>query len=399
MSRFPVPSSTSRPLEECVARLEAAWQTGAIPSLGDFVIGEGRARLEILTELMLVDLEFRCRAGLGPRLEMYLKQFPELGLLDTLSPEIVAEEYRARRRFADLPTRAEYRARFPRHGAALEVALDRVESELAAEGEAVAEAPTVDWPALATPLDFGDFALKRQIGAGGMCRVYTAVQRSLDRPAAVKILKRRYRDDPLAASRFLLEEPLTRKARHPNVVQMYGAGALPAGGAFLVLELISGQDLSRILAAGPLPPARAAGIVASAAETMAHVHRSGVVHCDLKPANLLSSAGRIVVSDFGLARTFGVDVGEPVLLDRIAGTPAFMAPEQLRADWQPDPSADIYGLGGVLAALLTGQAPAHGPIPFPLDTPEQVRRACLRSLDADPAARPMAGELARLLRS
>jgi len=381
-----------------VVRLEAAWQTGGTPALGDFLLGEGRERLAILTELILVDLEFRCRAGLAPRLETYLKQFPELGAIDTLSPEVVGEEYRARLRFADPPTRAEYRARFPRQGAALDVALDRVDVELAAEGVSLAEPSSAAWPVLDVPLDYRDFALKRQIGVGGMCRVYTAVQKSLARPVAVKILKRCYRDDRLATSRFLLEEHLTRKAKHPNVVEMYGAGSLPSGGAFLVMELIPGEDLSRVLAAGPVAPDRAANIVASVAETMAHVHRSGVVHCDLKPSNLLISAGRVIVSDFGLARTYGVDAGEPALLDRIAGTPAFMAPEQLHVDWQPDPSADIYGLGGVLAALLTGHTQSLGVIAFPPDTPEQVRLACLRALDPDPAARPSAEELARLLR-
>lgn len=354
--------------EARVAQFESAWQTGGRPEISQFLNSPEEAdHGPLLAELVMIDLEYRCRASAAnstplPQLETYVKQFPQLGPLHSVSCDLVAEEYLARQRFGDRPTRAEYRARFPRHGDVLERAFDRADLDLAAEGVLVVRPPAVAFAAISDEplddlLDYRDFALKRQIGTGGMCRVYTAIQKSLDRPVAVKVLKRRLQADPIAVERFLSELRLTQRAKHANVVQVYGAGRLPAGGYFLAIELIVGQDLARLAAETPLAAREAVRIVESAARTMAHVHQAGVVHCDLKPSNLLiESGGRVVVSDFGLAREIAGE-GEVGIPQGIAGTLAYMAPEQRSPAWRPHPAADVYALGGVLRGLLTDNPP------------------------------------------
>jgi tRNA A-37 threonylcarbamoyl transferase component Bud32 len=384
-------------LEACLEAFETAWRGGPRPMIAAFwrtchPPADPDERRELLLELIQVDLEYRWRSGKergrrpgarGPHLEWYNKQFAELGSLDALPLALVAEEYRVRRRWGDNPSHAEYAARFPRGGLFLIELLAGVDVALADEGlstEATAEpldkrAGRIPFDPDA-PLTISDYALKRQIGAGGMCKVYTAVQMSLDKPVAVKVLRKERLASELAVQRFRREARLTASLKHSGIVDVHGLGRLPGGGYFMVLDLVVGQDLSRL---GIVPPPRAGRILASLAEILSHVHETGIIHCDLKPANVLvDAADNVFLTDFGLARRFGGGAPETVFDDHPAGTLAYMAPEQIDSRFGAiGPWTDVYGLGGILHTLLFGQPPFVGSVEeahFPLSS---LSRRCL----------------------
>jgi RNA polymerase sigma factor (sigma-70 family) len=226
-------------------------------------------------------------------------------------------------------------------------------------------------------LAFGDVVLHRQVGQGGMGKVYRATWRGHAGPFAVKLLRKPLRGGGPAAARFRREAALLARLRHPNIVAVHGVGLLPDGGHFLVMDLVEGGDLSR----QPRPAAaEALRWVAEAAEAVEHAHGLGVVHCDLKPSNLLLGAdGRVRVSDFGLAQAMGGG------RTHRGGTPGFMAPEQVSGRGEVTPRTDVYGLGAVLRALLP-------------ERPPEVEALCRRCLAPDQAARfASAAELASAL--
>jgi DNA-directed RNA polymerase specialized sigma24 family protein/tRNA A-37 threonylcarbamoyl transferase component Bud32 len=238
---------------------------------------------------------------------------------------------------------------------------------------------TVPPPAEEGLLAYGDIVLLRQLGQGGMGKVYRATWRGSDRPVAVKLLRKPLRSHPTVASRFRAEAALLTRLRHPGIVAVHGVGLLPDGGHFLVMDLVEGSDLAR----QPRPPVgEALRWVAEAADAIDHAHRMGVVHCDLKPSNLLLSAdGHVLVSDFGLARLLA-EGDAPC-----GGTAGFMAPEQFDPEGRVSPRTDVYALGAVLHALLP-------------ERPLEVEMLCQRCLAPDPAARlASAAELASDLRS
>jgi tRNA A-37 threonylcarbamoyl transferase component Bud32/DNA-directed RNA polymerase specialized sigma24 family protein len=228
-------------------------------------------------------------------------------------------------------------------------------------------------------IPYSDVVLLRQLGQGGMGKVYRARWRGSDGPVAVKLLRKRLREHGMVADRFREEAALLARLRHPGIVAVHGIGLLPDGGHFLVMDLVEGSDLAR----QPIPALEIAlRWVAEAAEAIDYAHGMGIVHCDLKPSNLLlTKDGHILVSDFGLARSLASGDAPP------GGSAGFMAPEQCDPEGKVSPATDIYGLGAVLRALIP-------------DRPRQVERVCQRALAADPAARyASAAELAATLRS
>jgi serine/threonine protein kinase len=206
------------------------------------------------------------------------------------------------------------------------------------------------------PLDYADFKIRRLIGTGGMGKVYAALQKSLEKPVAIKALHKVWLDDPRAIERFVGEARTAARLRHPNIVDVHGIGRLPGGGYFMVMDLVEGRDLARLVTGSPPSSEEAAAIVATVADTIDHAHQLGVIHCDLKPGNvLIDNECRVFVNDFGLARSIE---GGSSSADHVAGTAAFMAPEQFDASFGDiGPSSDVYGLGGILYVLLVGHPP------------------------------------------
>lgn len=216
----------------------------------------------------------------------------------------------------------------------------------------------IDWGA-AAPLPWSDYILREQIGAGASGKVYRAWHKSGQEEVAIKFLRKSLTAHPPAVERFLREAHTVAALAHPGIVAVHGAGRTPAGGLFLHLELVRGRDLAAVMQAGPIGWQQAARWVAQAARIVHFAHERGIIHCDLKPSNLLlDDRGAIRVTDFGLAiPVAAVEQADSLL----AGTPAFMAPEQVDPRWgQISPRTDVYGLGAVLLALVGGRPPYDG---------------------------------------
>ena len=199
--------------------------------------------------------------------------------------------------------------------------------------------------------DYRDYVLNEHIGSGGMGKVYRATQKSLDRVVAVKMLRKARWTLPGAVEHFLEEARVVAQLRHPGIVGVHGVGRTPGGGVFIVMDFIDGADLSKVLSASRPSPRQAIEWIAEAAAALDHAHRQGVIHCDLKPSNLLiDNTGHAIVSDFGLATTLSASAGSR----QWAGTWGYMAPEQLDANFgEIGPATDVFALGLVLHQLLT----------------------------------------------
>ncbi|GAA2188942.1 serine/threonine-protein kinase [Micromonospora lupini] len=259
------------------------------------------------------------------------------------------------------------------------------------------------------------YRLIDQIGAGGMSVIWRARDEVLDRVVALKVLAPSLAAD--ARFRDMVREEARAAAQlvHPHVTSVhdYGETVDPDGSitSFVVMELLSGEELELRLTEGPLPWPEAVEVGAQVADALAAAHRLGIVHRDITPANVMMTAMGVKVLDFGIATRIGApDEDED---GGTFGTPAYVAPERL--DGAPaQPATDVYSLGVLLHEALTGRVPypadtweqlsaalADGPAPTLADLPElpaAVARICLRSLSRDPADRPTARQLATALR-
>jgi len=317
--------------------------------------------------LICLDLEYGWRSphpGGSPTLADYVARFPELVSLDRLPLDVIGEEYRARRRWGDRPTHSEFLAPFGERLAAIRRELLRIDAEIDLEttGSGITACPTPLDPApVADPtwLSDRDFLLRRLIGAGGMGKVYAATRREDGRGVAVKFLRKPLLAHPSVVRRFVGEARTVAGLGHPNIVGTEGLGRTPGGSYFLVMDLVAGPNLDQLLRGAAIPPAQAIGWTHQIATALAHAHERGVVHCDLKPANLLlDETGLIRVTDFGLARSL---TGATPWAAEVEGTVPFMAPEQASTAWGPiDQRTDVYGIGAVLFTLLTGRPPVIG---------------------------------------
>ncbi|MFJ3175573.1 protein kinase [Streptomyces roseus] len=195
----------------------------------------------------------------------------------------------------------------------------------------------------------------RPVGRGGMGTVFEAEDGLLGRRVAVKVLTVYGSVSEAAARRFEGEARALARINHPNVVGVYDAG-IDEGTPYLVMEFLDGSDISALVrTAGPLPVAEACRIAADTLAGLGAAHRSGVLHRDVKPANIrLTASGRVVLYDFGLARL----TGEAALTNAgdLLGTPQYMAPERIRGQW-PLAASDVYGVGACLHFMLTGEPP------------------------------------------
>ena len=207
-------------------------------------------------------------------------------------------------------------------------------------------------------LQWSDYLLHEQIGAGATGKVYRAQERSTGRLVAVKFLRKALVREASVVERFLRESQTVRALGHPQIVGIQGAGRTPGGGWFLVMQLVNGRDLHSIARHQSIAAGQAAGWIASAARIVQFAHDRGIIHCDLKPGNLLLDTQNVVwVTDFGLAIRLADEAPHALL----AGTPAFMAPEQVDPCWgQVSPRTDVWGLGAALFYLLYGRPPHAG---------------------------------------
>jgi RNA polymerase sigma factor (sigma-70 family) len=238
-------------------------------------------------------------------------------------------------------------------------------------------------------LSFDDYRLLQQIGAGGAGKVYRALIKPSATPVAIKFMKRNVLGRRELVERFVNEAQLAAQLDHPGIMPIRGIGHTPNRGYFLVMDLCERGDLQRRITTGPIPLIDCLRWTTEAADAIVHAHHQGVLHCDLKPSNLLlADDDHIVVTDFGLARAISDSS-----CDVIAGTPAFLAPEQLDARWGAiGPHTDVYGLGATLYALLGGHPPHTGTV-----------ADILKAIAAGQAPEPLGGsvphDIARLVQS
>jgi serine/threonine protein kinase len=209
----------------------------------------------------------------------------------------------------------------------------------------------------------GRYRLQSKIGAGAFATVWRGYDDDLDVDVAVKVLADNWASRSDVRERFLSEARLMRRIASDRVVRVFDLGELPDGRPYFVMDYVGGGTIADVLAEGPVDPADALWWGADLARAVAALHAEGVVHRDITPANLLlrpangqeSGGGthRIVLADLGLAKRAAEASG----LTQAVGTPSYMAPEQGREDGGFDERADVYAVGAVTYALLTGRAP------------------------------------------
>ena len=252
------------------------------------------------------------------------------------------------------------------------------------------------------------YELLERVGGGGMADVYKAQDRLLDRPVAVKILHAQFQSDEEFIEKFHREAQAAARLSHPNIVNIYDVGA-SGDDHYIVMEYVPGRTLKELIQQrGHLAPEEALTITGEIAEALAHAHANGLVHCDIKPHNILmTSDGHAKVADFGIARA--VTESTMTYSGNVIGSVHYFSPEQAKGT-MITPKSDVYSLGVVLYEMLTGELPFTGENPVSIamkhlqDEPTPVRRIdpdippvvealVSRMMAKDPAMRPSSEEV------
>ena len=262
------------------------------------------------------------------------------------------------------------------------------------------------------------YTIERELGGGGMSRVFLAQDLALGRSVVIKVLLPELAAG-VNAERFKREVQLSARLQHPHIVPVLTAGEVD-GLPYYVMPFVKGESLRARLASGPMPVTETVSSLADVAKALAYAHSEGVVHRDIKPDNILLSGGASTVADFGIAKAISsarqTEPGEGLTsLGTSLGTPAYMAPEQVAGDPNVDHRADIYSLGCVAYEMLTGHSPFAGKSPQQMlaaqvmetpkpiaemrpDVPPTLAVLVTRCLEKEPSARPQsASELASQL--
>ncbi len=328
-------------------------------------------RQGLLRELVLLEIGYRRAQRQVIRAEDYLQRFPGL----------------------DLPS------------------FDWVERSLSEVG--VAESQWMPY--------FSGYEILRMLGRGGSSDVYEAMSLAVPLPVALKMCCR-MKDSPGIRVRFLAEVKSLARIHHPNIVSIIDAG-VANDHPYFTMEILRGGSLDQKLRGHPLPPGEVGRLVETLARAVSHLHQAGIIHRDLKPHNILfrdggSPVSSPVIIDFGLAKV----LDEPPLTHTgaIMGTPMYMAPEQAEGR-EIGPAADIYALGSILYACLTGRPPFSAasmietlhqvrnnyPVPprqFNQSVPRDLETICLKCLEKNPqnrysSAEALADDLRRFVKA
>ncbi|MFL5577829.1 MAG: protein kinase domain-containing protein [Gemmatimonadaceae bacterium] len=257
------------------------------------------------------------------------------------------------------------------------------------------------------------YALDRELGGGGMSRVFVADETALGRKVVVKVLQPELAM-AVSVERFRREIQLAAQLQHPNIVPVLSAGVAD-GLPYYTMPYVEGESLrARMARTGPLSVAEVARVLHDVAAALSYSHERGVVHRDVKPDNILLARHHALVADFGVAKALSASAADAhsgmlTTLGLAMGTPAYMAPEQAAADPDTDQRADIYALGAVAYEMLTGtplfgaRSPSallaaqvtEAPVPVGSrrpDLPPALAELVMRCLAKDPAARPQSAE-------
>jgi WD40 repeat protein/serine/threonine protein kinase len=384
------------PLERAVDRFEEAWQRGERPALADYLPADGADRTAVLIELVHVDLERRLKAGDAVRVEAYLERYPELNHRRIVL-DLLAAEYRLRRRRDRTVTLDEYGQRFPGYEADLTLLVAdaglpaTISAQPSGDPNTTGTVPLPDDPVALT----ARYQVARRHARGGLGEILIARDQVLHRDVALKLLQPERAHNPDSRQRFFREAEITSQLEHPGIVPVYGFGQVGDGSPVYAMRFIRGQTFleaaerlhatERNTREHRLAFQQLLQRFLSVCNTIGYAHSRGVLHRDLKPSNiLLGEYGETLVVDWGLAKAVedrgqrtevrgqtegpaavpdgaraetpeGVD---PTQAGTVIGTPAYMAPEQAAGDWeQVGIASDVYSLGATLYVLLTGQPP------------------------------------------
>ncbi|NLS93280.1 MAG: protein kinase [Planctomycetaceae bacterium] len=296
--------AAKRHIDRVCLDFEASWKGPVPPRIANLLNGvDEPERSELLRELLLLDLDYRTRRGEPPSVDAYRQVFPH-------DSGVIEEVFRT------------------------------------------STQPSVDGIRY-----FGDYELLEEIGRGGMGVVYRARQLTLKRIVAVKMILSGHLASAAEVDRFRCEAELAASLQHPNIVAVHEVGE-HEGLHYFSMDCVEGVSLAQVADESAMSPQQAAGYVRTIAEAVDYAHRHGVLHRDLKPSNVLVDRfGRLRITDFGLAKFVegGADLSAS---GQFVGTPGYMPPELARnTRGKSGPSGDVYGLGAVLYALLTGRPP------------------------------------------
>jgi serine/threonine-protein kinase len=241
------------------------------------------------------------------------------------------------------------------------------------------------------------------IGTGGMAHIYRAKDRNLLRQVAIKVLREDLIEDPDFQAKFTYEARLAANLTHPNIVTIFDFG-FDQGKYFIVMEYISGMDLkSLIRSRGTIDVDEAVKMMIQISRGVGYAHRAGLIHCDLKPQNILrTNDGQMKITDFGIARALST-IRSDEHAEVVWGSPTYFSPEQAAGE-PPSPASDVYSLGVILFEMLTGQPPFHSqdgtalgihhqitPPPLPRNLkpsiPSNLEQMILKVLSKEPSAR------------
>ena len=345
--RKKLPIAALERIDDLCAEFERRWRSSEPQSIESAVSGElsEDERELLLSELLVLEIDYRRRRGESPAAEEYVNRFPEHAV--TIRGALGLEPGKNR---AFVPPGVEEIAKL-----------------------------------------FPSLEIISLLGAGGMGAVYKARQKGLDRLVALKILPEEFGHDVKFALRFTREARTLAKLNHPNIVSVYEFGNVEDIYYFF-MEFVDGSTLRDVVRTRQLKPEHALTIVPHLCDALQYAHDSGFVHRDIKPENILMARdGAVKIADFGLSRIVGSDACTSNLTqtNQILGTPRYMAPEQFEGSHRVDHRADIYSLGVVFYEMLTGELPV-GRFEVPsqkVHIDVRLDEVVLRTLEKEPQQR------------